>query len=173
MKHSYITLALAALALTACSSRQEAPTTGDEPEVTTEGPIEAAGNSYTQDVTVGGQNYAISIQCTPDHNTIIKDELDQEFYDNTVSITIRRDSTQIYSHTFTKAEFSGNYNASRSILQGMAYSSVSGGQFVFGAQVGDPGNDEGGTNFSVSIPTSGNGSATITPDNTQDTTSKE
>lgn len=165
MKHTPIFLA-ALLTLSACGTKSEQTTEPSTTDTeTTSGPMAITGGSRSQEVN----GYQVSITCLADSSTVVKDQLDQEFYDNKVEVIINKEGAELFRHTFSKSEFSGNYDAAHSILQGMAFSDIQNGLFVFGAQVGEPGNDEGGSNYRITVSTAG--SMNIAPDYTQDTSS--
>lgn len=172
-KLSLSLIAAASLSLMACGGNQDKNTADtDSTQVAADnGPYEMLGRSATHQVEAGGKNYTVSIECQADRQHTVRDINDSEFYDNLVQVTITCDTTQVFSHTFQKSDFAGDYDPAHNILQGMAYSELSGGLFVFGAQVGDPGNDEGGTNYRVTVSTGG--AYNIVPDYTQDTSSNE
>lgn len=90
-----------------------------------------------------------------------------EYYDNQVTLSISREGSNVFNHTFSKADFHGAYDASSSVLVGMTCKEVKDGQFVFAVEVGDPDNDEGGSNFFLKVDKQGGMSITV--DNTQDT----
>ena len=164
----------ASLALTSCGSKAGENAENQDSTATTAsvtGPYEATSRSYSQDVEVGSHHYRVAIACQADKGAVVRDQLDTEFYDNLISVTISEAGSELASHTFRKSDFQGSYDAAHSILQGMAYSDYRDGQFIFGCQVGEPGNDEGGANFRVTMTSSG--SVSITPDYTQDTSANE
>lgn len=156
-----------ALMLAACGSKSsEAESSTDSAYTVAEsGPLAILGRSYS---TKEG-DYTIDIACKADSSVVVKDALDTEFYDNMVTVSITKSGSPVFQHTFTRNEFKGSYDKQHSILQGMAYSERSNGQFLFGAQVGEPANDEGGENYRITV--GPDGSFAIAPDFNQDTSS--
>lgn len=168
-----ILFGLAAITLASCGTKQpsETETTATEPtEVASSGPYEATSRSYCEEVEVGSHHYRLAISCEANKDQVVTDALDTRFYDNTITVSISEQGSELFSHTFTKADFEGTFDANHSILQGMAYSEYVGGKFILGAVVGEPGNNEGGNNYRVAITTSGE--ISITADDTQDTAAK-
>ena len=84
----------------------------------------------------------------------VKDINDTEFYDNAVTITVRKDGSQLLSRTFRKTDFEAYLPAkdkAHSVFQGMAFipEASSANAFHFGAQIGEPGLDGEGPAFTV------------------------
>ena len=153
---------------TPCGSKTDATATDADSSylVTQDGPCYVPCRAFSEKVG----DCTVSIACNPDSATVVRDALETPFYDNLVTVTVNRAGSEIFRHTFRKGEFPGTSDAG-SILQGMAFSERKGNILVFGAQVGEPGNDEGGQNFRVNVGT--DGSHTITADFTQDTSAGE
>jgi len=134
-----------------------------------------ADNELTRDytATLGANTYTITIHRTPDKSLpTVKDALDQEFFDNSVAVTITRGGEAFFSKTFTKEAFEdylGSADRTGSILLGMAYDEEksSRGHLCLAAQVGQPGTGEGPA-LTVDIPTAG-GAYSILHDTQQDT----
>ncbi len=147
-------------------------------EVKVQGPLPAASELENKDaVTLAGRKYGISVRRFPDKNLpTVKDQLDQEFYDNSVEVAVTRDGEAFFSHTFTKETF-GKYltpaDRSGAILMGMAYDEEksTAKRICLAAQVGQPGTGEGPA-FTVEIPLSG-AAFTIERDLRQDTNGEE
>ena len=145
---------LLALCLTACGGKTSDSSDANADSSYTaisDGPIYEPCSEKSEKVG----DFTVSIKCQPDSATIVKDVMDTEFYDNKVTVSITKGAESVFTHTFTKSEFKGEYNPAVSILQGMAYSQRVNGLFEFGAKVGDPGNDEDGIQYRVKVATDG------------------
>lgn len=125
--------------------------------------------TITDSVKSGGHTYRYTIARNVDKTLpVVKDELNQKFYDNKVSLTILRDGQAFFSKQYQKNDFNGyltEEELKKSTLQGMAFYKVMEGQICFGAAVGAPGDD--GTPFVIKI--SSSGSMSIAKDNVIDT----
>lgn len=150
----YAGYGLLALCLCACGGKGHEGNEGEENAsgaLTTNGPEYDPCSETTQQVG----DFTVNVKCQADSANIVKDSYDTEFYDNKVTVSITNADGNVFNHTFTKSEFEGDYKASASILQGMAYSQRVNGLFEFGAQVGEPGNPEDGMLFIVKVATDG------------------
>lgn len=168
MKYILNALPIALLCLS-CGSKTEADSSQQDTLTSESTPQMEVFAVPCSSSTVEADGCSISVTCMLDSATIIRDSQDINFYDNHVAITITRNGADVFAHTFTKADFSGNFTPESSILQGMAFLESSNGQFIFGAQLGEPGNPEGGANFRVAV---SGGTFSVVPDITQDTSSK-
>lgn len=150
----YVGSAVLALSLSACGGKTHE---GHEGEDDAQGIAVTGGPEYDpcSETTQKVGGYTVSVKCQADSANIVKDSYDTEFYDNKVTVSIANAESNVFTHTFTKSEFEGNYKASAAILQGMAYSQRANGLFEFGAQVGEPGNPEDGIPFCVKVATDG------------------
>lgn len=169
----------AALALTACGGKQDAK--NETPETVaaeqTAGPH--ADNDLNREyvATLGGHRFEINIKRTADETLpTVTDELGGTFYDNRVEITATRDGEELFAKQFTKSDFADFAPAADSkgcVLLGMAFDqeNSSAATLRFGAQIGQPGIEEGPA-FIVEIPTGG-GACSIVRDMRQDTTGEE
>lgn len=182
MKKTPLIIAFSSLALlTACGGRTESAQTDADSAVQTalaDGPRSADGDLQRESsATLGGHQYTISIHRYADKSlSTVKDELGQEFYDNSVEIKIQRDGSNFYSKTFTKEAFLNHLSASdrtSTILLGMAFDAErsEANTLCFGAQIGQPG-IESGPAFTVLIPTNGS-AVSILRDTVQDTSGSE
>ncbi len=136
------------------------------------GPIPADDEmTRTNTISFGGHEYKITVRRYPDkEQPTVKDQLDQEFFDNSVEVTITKDGEAFISETFHKKDFEENIPAEDRtgyILLGMAFDAekTNNDHFFLAAQLGQPGG-EGPSSFSVDFPVSGNGTYRITT-NTQ------
>ena len=146
-------MGLLALSLCACSPKtQEGETENSAQDtVTNNGPEYDPCSETTQEVG----DYTVSVKCQADSANIVKDSYDVDFYDNKITVSISNAEGKVFTHTFTKSEFEGEYNPASAILRGMAYNQRTNGLFEFGAQVGEPGNPEDGMLFIVKVATDG------------------
>ena len=86
----------------------------------------------------------------------VKDENDVQFYDNRVSIRVRRGSELLIERSFTKADFESylpEVDKQWGVMQGMALDSArcTARSLCFGAQIGQPGMDGDGSAFRISM----------------------
>ncbi|MGN1242568.1 MAG: DUF4738 domain-containing protein [Alloprevotella sp.] len=180
MKNLFKTsLIAAALMLAACGGKQEAKTeTQDNAAV--EAPARPhADNDLNREyvATLGGHRFEINIKRTADTELpTVSDELGGTFYDNRVEITATRDGEDLFTKQFTKSDFADFVSAADSkgcVLLGMAFDqeNSSATTLRFGAQIGQPGIEEGPA-FIVEIPTGG-GACSIVRDMRQDTMGEE
>lgn len=131
--------------------------------------------SYT--AKYGEHTYSISIKRYPNHELpIVKDQLDQEFYDNSVEIVILRDGKSFFEKNFSKEAFLdylSEADRAGSILLGMAFDEEksNGSKICIAAQIGQPGSGEGPA-FTVEVSTS-SAVCSILKDLQQDTNAEE
>lgn len=155
MRHTFL-LAFSAMLLLASCNKQAPEQTVETPEAAMPtGPYTSLCRTFADTVTLDGHRYVLSLDCEPDSSTVVRDAVDTEFYDNRVTITVMEGDTQILSHTFLRKDFPGQYDPAHCILQGVAFMGVSQGKFLLGAQVGEPGNDEGGANYAITLTPAG------------------
>lgn len=142
------------------------------------GPIPAE-NALTRATTVslGGHTFHVEIRRFVDkEQPTVKDDLDQEFYDNGVEVTVMSAGSKFFHHTFKKDDFAGFVpEAERRayVFLGMAYDDrKSGGRTLcLAAQLGQPGTGEGPA-FTIEIPLDG-GAFSIVRDTQQETVKQE
>lgn len=109
MKKSVIAIvALSSLALAGCGSSEKKEAKEERVDsVAKTAPMEAERKlerSYT--AKYGEHTYSISIKRYPNHELpIVKDQLDQEFYDNSVEIVILRDGKSFFEKTSVRKRF--------------------------------------------------------------------
>ena len=169
----------AALALAACGGKTgQNAETQDTAAVQQEAGPHADNELNREDVaTLGGQRFEIKIKRTADATLpAVSDELGGTFYDNRVEITATRDGEELFTKQFTKSDFADFVPAADSkgcVLLGMAFDqeNSSAATLRFGAQIGQPGIEEGPA-FIVEIPTGG-GACSIVRDMRQDTMGEE
>lgn len=176
MKKNIISIfTLICLLVCSCNSEKKGEThTSTETTVQTSKPMDAEKKlkrNYTVDID--GNHYNIIIERYPDHSLpTVKDQLEQEFYDNSVKILITRNNQEFFSKIFKKEAFidymSEEYK-NGSILLGMAFDKekTNKNKICIAAQLGQPGTGEGPA-FTVEIITS-DASCSIIRDLQQDT----
>lgn len=175
-----LTIGAACLTLTACGGEKRTEPAQDSVETapipTGPSPVEDELTRHYAD-TIRNRAYDITVRRYPDNSLpTVKDELGQDFLDNSVEVTITRDGTQFFSKTFRKEAFEDYLSKSESatsVLLGMAYDEeMSTDKIVcLAAQVGHPGVGEGPA-FTVEIPIS-DGPYSIVRDTRQDTNAEE
>ena len=129
MKRTLILTAGAlALLLTACGGNGEKtqPAADSVTVRQPSGPVPAE-NPLTRATTVnlGGHTFHVEIRRFVDkEQPTVKDDLDQEFYDNGVEVTVMSEGSKFFHHTFRKDDFSGFVSAAERrgyVFLGMAY----------------------------------------------------
>ena len=169
----------AALTLSACGGKQDAKNESTETVAVEQTAGPHADNDLNREyvATLGGHRFEINIKRTADETLpTVTDELGSTFYDNRVEITATRDGEELFTKQFTKNDFTEFVQAADSkgcVLLGMAFDqeNSSAATLRFGAQIGQPGIEEGPA-FIVEIPTSG-GACSIVRDMRQDTMGEE
>ena len=110
-------------------------------------PVRMQPYSKTWAVKWLGKEYKVTVnRAANDSLPIVKDEMDQEFYDNSIALEIcRADGSVAISKTFTKATFEAyidnNYRKA-GILEGLVFDEVDGQCLEFAASVSLPQTDE-------------------------------
>lgn len=128
----------------------------------------------TYDLKIGDRTYNVAIHRYSDTaRETFKDEFGDEFYDNRVAITIRRDTLTVANREFSLESFDSYIPAKykgKVILQGIACdeqkSTASG--IVFGVSIGEAGTDEMRVALMLTI-VPGSGDIDIRRDDTPDT----
>lgn len=166
------------ISLAACSSKKSEGQASDNDTTTTVSPSKPyADPAHTNDYTarLGGTDYTITISRAADTSLpVVTDEQGNKFYDNRVTVQVKRGSEVVLNQTFTKENFSDflTTDAERqgTVLLGMAYDSGKSDAHTLrlGAQIGQVGIEEGPA-FIVEIPLNG-GAVSILRDANQDTT---
>jgi len=132
----------------------------------------------TYDLKIGERTYHVVIHRFSDTGRgTFKDDFGDEFYDNRVAITIRRDTVKVAEREFSLESFASYIPAKQKdkvILQGIACdeqkSTASG--IVFGVSIGEAGTDEMSVPLVLTIvPNSGD--IDIRRDETPDTTGQD
>lgn len=121
-------------------------------------------------VKLGGSDYEVSLHRFPDRKLpLVIDELEQQFYDNSVQVTVRRDGEAFFDRTFSKeafAQFLSETDYKGGMLLGMNCDTArcDRSTLCFTAQVGQAGE---GPAFLVLVPTNG-GEVKVSRDNLQE-----
>lgn len=157
------------------SSASSAIDTTETPLAVEQGPGRDDNRQFQKKVDFGGHAYEMELLCHPDETLPqVKDRFGDPYLDNRVELTVLRDGESWYSRAFTKADFSKfleTKDAKNFILGGIAYGGINSSGLIFGAQLNNPGDEEGGWAFKVTIPLSGQGAPQIVRDANQDTSS--
>lgn len=100
---------------------------------------------YADTVSAAGQLYQYIIERHPaDSLPIVADDEGNTYADNYATLTISRDGSQIFSHTFYKNSFRSYLPSDfigSSVLDGMAFERPDGANLRFVASVSNPGTD--------------------------------
>ena len=110
-------------------------------------PVRMQPYSKTWAVQWLGKAYQVTVnRVSNDSLPIVKDEMGQEFYDNSITLEVRRaDGSVAISKTFTKASFADyldNSYRKEGILEGLVFNEVDGQCLEFAASVNLPQTDE-------------------------------
>ncbi len=181
MKHYTLLIALIVTTtlFAACGGKGEDK--NEKPEAPRAAVIEDTQGAQVEDVTtpyelkIGGNNYTVNVHRYSDtEKPAFKDEFGDEFYDNRIGITVRRDTTTLVQREFSLESFESYIPGKlkgKVTLQGIApdeeKSTAQG--IVFGVTIGDAGSDEGKV-FLVLTIVPGSGDIDIRKDDTPDTT---
>ncbi len=156
-----------ALTLSGCGS-EKAPVKTEEPVVSepekpaVEDPIKTREQKKAIEVSANGNKYNVSVHIYPDKSLpIVIDHLKQEFYDNSVTVSVVRNTQDtVCTHKFNKKNFyhyiTNTEERQKFILSGITINEDAGqnGRIVLNTQVGEPGS-EAPQHFCISIPLSG------------------
>lgn len=107
------------------------------------GPIALHAYTYTKKVEWLGSTYTITITRKADQSQeMVKDDEGRKYYDNKIFLKIlRKDGSEFYSRTFTKADFKQFFHleyAKNGALLGFMFDKVENDVLHFGASVGSP-----------------------------------
>lgn len=98
--------------------------------------------SQSRQIVWSGNAYTIEVSFKADPALPLIEEGSQKFYDNRITLRIvRKDGTEFFSKTFTKADFAACLNSDYGrdgALLGIVFDRIAGGQLVFAASVGSP-----------------------------------
>lgn len=169
MKHTlaYLSILCIALGLAACAG-SEKPEAASAVAPVEEEAQQSVGPRVASlhNIDTSADGFDITTEVKVDSSSVANCAFD-EYYDNLITLHVMKDSTSVVNHTFSKNDFRGDYDASKSVLVGMIYKERKEGVMVFAVEVGDPDNEEGGANFILRVDNAG--AYTVTVDNTQDT----
>lgn len=178
---SFVALGFVALLVAGCGEKKKdenAPQEGAAKEQKSSVPYAEPALTLNDTVTVGGRTFRVRLSRTADESLpVVTDDLGGQFYDNNVAVVVEYDSGEMFfSRNFTKADFAKSMSEDElkgSVLLGMAFNSdaTDGSALRFGAQVGQPGIEEGPA-FVVEVPLNG-GKHKIARDYKQDTTGED
>lgn len=110
-------------------------------------PLRLQPYAESKDFSWIGRAYHLNINRQPsDSLPMVKDEIGQEFVDNSITLEIlRQDGTVFYRHEFTKKDFDkyldDDYRAT-GILEGLVFDKPNGDWLEFAASVSHPQTDE-------------------------------
>ena len=110
-------------------------------------------------VTWNGHTYQYTLDRAADKSLpTVKNELGQPYYDNSITLNVKRDGEVFFARKFTKEAFadflSDDYKANASLL-GLAFDRAADDGLHFGAMVGYAGTEEGGMLFTVVLTADG------------------
>lgn len=167
MKHTaYLAVLSIALGLAACGGSENKDSQLVDTLAAEVAPVSTGPSVATiRNIDTKVDGYDIHSECCVDSASVVKYEYG-EYYNNEVLLTIEKDGTRLFNHTFSKADFQGDYDASKNLLVGLIYKERKEGLFVFAVEVGEP-YGEGGACFLLKVDSSGGYSISV--DNTQDT----
>lgn len=177
LKNRALILSAACMAtlLTACGDSKKdnaKEETVVEQEMNQKWPRPCEDDRTMQDtVVLGGSTFVVTIDRQPDKTLpTVKDNLDHEFYDNRVNVSVTRDGGEFFTHSFTKEAFADYLSEAKLkayVLCGMAFddTKTGGSHLCIAAQLGAPGEPD--SSFTIDIPTSG-GAFSILRDTSQD-----
>lgn len=124
----------------------------------TDGPQPSSSDlTLTDTVKAGGQTLIVTLTRETDKTLpTVTDEMGTTFYDNKVNVSVTRGGEQVFTHSFTKADFEASLperDKKTGVLLGMAVDKAkSTAQLVvLGAQVGEPGLEDEASTFAISV----------------------
>lgn len=156
-----LVLLFAAVAgLVSCGTRHTTPV--EEPDTTRyalateEGPgADSPIALPTAEATYGGHTYTIDInRHASDSLPSVKDDYDDPYLDNVVTLSVKVDGAQTVQRRVTKSDFSAaaeGLDFSRLIFGGMVFGKVDGSGLHFNAVLNEPGNEESGFGFLLTV----------------------
>ena len=106
-----------------------------------------------------GHTYQYTLDRAADKSLpTVKNELGQPYYDNSITLSVKRDGEVFFARKFTKEAFanflSDDYKTNASLL-GLAFDRAADDGLHFGAMVGYAGTEEGGMLFTVVLAADG------------------
>ena len=153
MKKVFLLLSIAVF-FAGCGNKTEKTDEGKD-SVVQEEVFKDVGPSFSETIDLAGEKYAIDIKCAIDPQAAkVIDNVDNKFYDNAVTVTIKRDGADFYNYVFHKSDFAPYIKdkaVDKLILQGMNYMSAENAKIRLSAGVGEPGETEGSSNFCITV----------------------
>ncbi len=163
-----IALSVPLLLVTSCGKQDAADASAADSVATNSEPKIESMEIYsdTASVQAGGQTLYCEILREPcDSLPTVKDELDNEYRDNSIRIQCRRGGASYFNHVFTKGDFRSGVDASLyevSLLSGARFVDYKAGRgFLFTVSVGEPYSDMS-QRFRLVV--ADNGTFSVTPD---------
>ena len=161
-KTLFTLFAAALFGLTACKDKKATDTAENQAIAAVTDPVgpQPSTSDLLQETTLrysGEPPLVVSIDRRTDRSLpAVKDENDVQFFDNRVSVRVKRGGELLVERSFTKADFESylpEVDKRLGVMQGMALDSASctARNLVFGAQVGQPGMDGDGSAFRISM----------------------
>lgn len=137
--------------ISACGGKSTDKAGSGEQEISLKDSVDARGVQSMQEskseVTIDfkGQSYSSMVYRRPDDGLPhVKNEMGDTYMDNKISVRLMSGTTEIFSRTFTKSDFSAVVDSdflSKSILEGIVFDKTSPDGFVFAASVCYPQTD--------------------------------
>lgn len=125
--------------------------------------------TYTDSLTLGSHKVVCTITCQADEELpLVVDEDGTKYADNRFGLVIKRDAQELFSRSFSKADFHSLLTADfrkYGILDGMRFHHAEDGKLYFNTCVSYPESDMSCPFFLIVGP---DGSYSITPDTTPD-----
>lgn len=148
---NYFKIAVCTIAVVGIiSCKESSPVKTESPTITEDtdsvtGITTMRGYEATDTIRINGVLYRYTFKFAPDDSLpVIVNSVGQTYHDNRVKLTIKKDSTTIYTHSFTKKSFEGivpKKFMATSALVGFNYNITKAdnhSKFFFIATVGDP-----------------------------------
>lgn len=148
-RFNFIIVACLSLTLMACSEKKKSDDiiTESVERPQPQDPIRLQSYTDSKDISWIGRTYHLTINRQPsDSLPMVKDEIGQEFVDNSITLEVsRQDGTIFYSRKFTKKDFEkyldDDYRAT-GILEGLVFDKADGDWLEFAVSVCHPQTDE-------------------------------
>ena len=140
-----ILYAIAMLGIVSCSKQ---PATQDiivsKPVETKEkATVKMDAYEFEREIDWLEKKYTIKINRFPDESLpIVKDESDQEYYDNKIEmLVVRADGSVFFNRTFAKADFSNHLDEhfkKEGAMLGIVFDKTNGNDLIFAGSIGSP-----------------------------------
>lgn len=172
----WATVATACILSASCGGEQQERKSEDIQKLVTDtvtGTGKMQSSNISDTVTVNGTTYRYTISRKADEGLAkVKNVAGKAFYDNKVELSIKKGSSEIFTHTFTRESFKEVAPAEfmkNSVLLGIVFNYDKAGDhsnFNFVASIGDPEDDE--LYFPMTLTISPNGNISIEKDYTSE-----